>query len=90
MIRHYSPLNYPIVDSFPNILSDQLSGLDSIAVHTSLSTTYQICGRIKGLQVVVGRVGDIAEREAISNRLGEIVEAYQEGWESGSEDDSDE
>ncbi|KAL9044631.1 MAG: hypothetical protein Q9214_002243 [Letrouitia sp. 1 TL-2023] len=88
--RHYSPLKYPIVDSFPNILSDQLAGLDSIAVHTSLSTTYQISGRIKGLQSVVGRVGDMAEREAISNRLGEIAEAYQEGWDSGSGDDSDE
>ncbi|KAL9607783.1 MAG: hypothetical protein Q9167_007328 [Letrouitia subvulpina] len=46
--------------------------------------------RIKGLRSVVGRVGDMAEREAISNRLAEIAEAYQEGWDSGSGDDSDE
>lgn len=32
----------------------------------------------------------MAEREAVSNRLGEIAEAYQEGWDSGSGDDSDE
>jgi len=29
------------------------------------------------------------EREALSNGLGEIVEAYQDGWSSGSDDDSD-
>lgn len=28
-------------------------------------------------------------REALSNGLGEIGEAYEEGWDSGSDDDSD-
>ena len=29
------------------------------------------------------------EREALFNGLGEIGEAYEEGWDSGSDDDSD-
>ena len=30
------------------------------------------------------------EREALSNGLGEIREAYEEGWQGGPEDESDE
>ena len=29
------------------------------------------------------------ERETLSNGLGEISEAYEEGWNSGSDEDSD-
>lgn len=31
----------------------------------------------------------LAEREALLNGLGEIGEGYTGGWESGSDDDSD-
>ena len=66
-----------------------MSGLDSIAVHAALSSTSQISRRIKTLQKVVGRGGYFADREALCNGLGEIAEAYVEGWENSSADDSD-
>ncbi len=45
--------------------------------------------RIKGLQNIVGKSISSDEREALSNSLGEIAEAYEEGWDSGSDDDDD-
>ena len=41
------------------------------------------------MQRVVSRMVGLDEREALSNGLGEISEAYEEGWNSGSDDDSD-
>ncbi|KAG0646720.1 dml-1 [Hyphodiscus hymeniophilus] len=35
------------------------------------------------------KVIDVDEREALSNSLGEIAEAYEEGWDSGSDEDDD-
>ena len=60
-----------------------------IGVQTSLSTTSKVSGRIKSLQKVVGTMVNMDEREALSNGLGEIGESYEEGWVSGSDDDSD-
>lgn len=31
----------------------------------------------------------VAERETLSNSLGELAEAYEEGWDSGSDEDDD-
>ncbi len=45
--------------------------------------------RTKGLQNIVSRMVDVAEREALSNGLGEIAEAYEDGWDSDSDEDSD-
>lgn len=44
---------------------------------------------MKGLQNIVSRMGNVADREALSNGLGEIAEAYEEGWDSGSDEGSD-
>lgn len=60
-----------------------------MAVHSRLSTTTGVAKRVKVLQAVVGRMIGLDEREALSNGLGEIAEAYEEGWSSGSDDDSD-
>lgn len=38
---------------------------------------------------IVNRLADIEEREYLSNGLGELVEAYTEGWDSGSDEDDD-
>lgn len=48
-----------------------------------------MASRVKVLQAVVGRMVGLDEREALSNGLGEIAEAYEEGRSSGSDDDSD-
>ena len=61
----------------------------SVAVHTSLSTTASVSDRIKRLREIVNRAVGLDEREALSNGLGEISEAYEEGWDSGSDDADD-
>jgi hypothetical protein len=45
--------------------------------------------RIKSLQNIVSRSIGLDEREALSNSLGEIAEAYEEGWNSDSDEDDD-
>jgi hypothetical protein len=58
-------------------------------VRTSLSTDTAVALRLKSLRTIVGRSIAVDEREALSNSLGEIAEAYEEGWDSGSDDDDD-
>ena len=45
--------------------------------------------RIKTLQRVVSAAVSSDEREALNNSLAAIAEAYEEGWDSGSEEDED-
>ncbi|MCJ1379570.1 mtDNA inheritance, partitioning of the mitochondrial organelle [Xylographa soralifera] len=86
--RYQSSLAFEILDTFPEIFRDvSKSGL--VAIHASLSTSSIVSTRVKGLQRVVARTVGLGEREALSNGLGEIAEAYEEGWSSGSDDDSD-
>lgn len=59
----------------------------SVAVHASLSTTIDIGGRLKNIADVVQRTRGLEEREALLNSLGEIREAYEEGWKSSDEED---
>lgn len=56
---------------------------------TSLSTDTTVALRIKSLRDIVNRTVGISEREALSNSLGELAEAYEEGWDSGSDEDDD-
>lgn len=56
-------------------------------MRTSLSTDTTVAWRIKSLQNIVARTAGLDEREALSNSLGEIAEAYEEGWDSGSDED---
>ncbi|KAL8733133.1 MAG: hypothetical protein Q9166_002325 [cf. Caloplaca sp. 2 TL-2023] len=86
---YHHPIPYPLLDSFPNILTNLTSSAKSLAIHGSLSTTTQISKRTKGLRNMVSRMVSVADREALTNGLGEIAEAYEEGWDSGSDEDSD-
>ncbi|KAL8675585.1 MAG: hypothetical protein Q9168_000097 [Polycauliona sp. 1 TL-2023] len=87
--RYYNPVPYPLLDSFPEMLVGGGLSRKGAAVYGSLSTTSQLSKRTKGLANMVSRMVDVVEREALSNGLGEIAEAYEEGWDSGSDDDSD-
>ena len=41
------------------------------------------------MKQIVSKIIGLDEREALSNGLGEIVEAYEEGWSGGSDSDDD-
>jgi hypothetical protein len=41
------------------------------------------------MQRLVNRAVPVDEREYLSNGLGEIGEAYEEGWQSDSDDSDD-
>ncbi|KAL9103684.1 MAG: hypothetical protein Q9163_001278 [Psora crenata] len=85
--RYNISLAYPILDSSPSIFTNTSDG--NINILTLLSTTSHISMCIKELQKYSSRIPKPEEREGLSNILGEIAEAYEEGWDSGSGDDSD-
>ena len=41
------------------------------------------------MQKIVERTIALDEREALGNDLGEIAEAYEEGWDGGADSDDD-
>ncbi|KAH7360542.1 tubulin domain-containing protein [Rhexocercosporidium sp. MPI-PUGE-AT-0058] len=81
-------LSYPLLDSFPHIFA-HASTTSSLGVSTSLSTDTTVALRIKHLQYIVSRAVGVDEREALSNSLGDIAEGYEEGWDSGTDEDDD-
>ena len=87
--RSRIPLSFPLLDSFPRIFAQSSPSSLSLSVKTSLSTDTMVALRFKSLQHIVSRAIGIDEREALSNSLGEIAEAYEEGWDSGSDEDDD-
>ncbi|KAI9814179.1 MAG: mtDNA inheritance, partitioning of the mitochondrial organelle [Pycnora praestabilis] len=82
-------LLFPLLDSFPLIFGTEAHRPNSVAVRTSLSTTSAVAVRIKQIETVVSRAVRLDEREALSNSLGELIEAYEDGWDSGSDEDDD-
>jgi hypothetical protein len=87
--RTTTPLPFPLLDSFPHIFARTSSGNSSLGVSTSLSTDTSVALWIKNLQRVVSRAISFDERETLGNTLGELAEAYEEGWDSGSDEDDD-
>ncbi|KAL8715506.1 MAG: hypothetical protein Q9220_000842 [cf. Caloplaca sp. 1 TL-2023] len=87
--RYYNALPFPLLNSFPDIIMDPGSSIKTIPIHASLSTTSQISKRAKSLQNLVSRMVEVADREALANGLGEIAEQYEEGWSSGSDEESE-
>jgi hypothetical protein len=82
-------MSFPLLDSFPHIFAQASTTPPSLAVSTSLSTDTSVALRVKSLQNIVSRAIGVDEREALSNSLGEIAEAYEEGWDSGTDEDDD-
>ena len=89
MRRYQSPLQYPLLDSFPDIFTLG-PNLKTLEIRSSLSTTSRMSSRVKALQKAISRMGSVDEREALVTGLGEIGEAYEEGWDGGSDEGSDE
>lgn len=93
MHRITTPLAFPVVDSFPQIFptlgAKVPHGTDYCAINTALQTSTAVIDKVKSMnEIVTWRVG-VDEREALLNDLGEIVDGFQHGWESGSDDDDD-
>jgi len=86
-----TPVPFPLLDSFPHIFSHTPASTssESITVRTSLSTDSTVALRIKNIRRFVTRSIGIDERENLSNTLGAMAEAYEEGWDSGSDEDDD-
>lgn len=88
-IRYHTPLEFPLLDSFPSIVSRVSGPSNTVAIHSSLSTGTKISYRIKSLQELVGKIVSVEECENFSNGLDNLREAYEEGWDSGSDNGSD-
>ncbi|KAG8528820.1 uncharacterized protein KY384_006509 [Bacidia gigantensis] len=85
--RYYTQLPYPLPDSFPHIFTNASEG--NVNVTASLTTSSQSSRAIDSLQETSRMVADLEERETLFNSLGEMAEAYKEGWDSGPDVDSD-
>lgn len=88
-IRYCTPLAFPLLSSFPSIISRISSPSQSVAVHSCLTTGTNISLRIKYLQELVRKMVSVEQRENFSNGLGNLRDAYEEGWDSGSDDEID-
>ncbi|KAI9820544.1 MAG: mtDNA inheritance, partitioning of the mitochondrial organelle [Thelocarpon impressellum] len=87
-----TPLVYPLPDSFPSIYRHtkmRPSGLGTLAAHAALGTSSAVAGRLEAIRRVVERMVGLDEREALSNGLAEMSEAYGEGWAAESDSGED-
>jgi hypothetical protein len=86
--RTKTPLPFSILDSFPHIYYQSPSGVHSrsVSVRTLLSTDSSVALWIRNMTTIVNRSVGIDERESIINSLSGIAEAYEEGWDSGSDE----
>ena len=88
--RYRIALPFPLLDSFPRHLMRAASPAHSVGIRCALSTTTEVGDRIKAMKNVISRAITLDERENLSNTLGEICDAYAEGWDSGSDSADDE
>lgn len=78
-----------MLDSYPRIFSFGAAPPSSIAVQASLSTSATVAERIRKVGHAARRFIEMDEREALSNGIQEICEAYTEGWDSDINSDDD-
>lgn len=85
----YTPLRFPILDSFPANLIQGAKAGGSVNILATLTASSRTAERIKKFEAVAGRIIGVDERENIVNGLGEIRETYETGWLSDSDFDDD-
>lgn len=88
LISYESSLKFPIPDSFPSIYQNKPDE-DGLSVKTTLSTETSQVRHVKAMQTQSTWSIALDEREALSNSLAEIADAYRDDWESGSDEDDD-
>jgi len=82
--RIFTQLPYKILDSTPDIFKE-INSATEIGVQTQLSTSTSICERLQNFQNLVKRLVGVDDRETMENTYGELYEAYQDCWDSGSD-----
>ncbi|PHH74495.1 hypothetical protein CDD80_3046 [Ophiocordyceps camponoti-rufipedis] len=87
--RYAFPLPFPLLSSFPRLHGQSRTNSADIPVQTVLSTDTSIATRLKSLRAQVCPSVPVAEREDVGNGLLDIVEAYQDGWLSDSDEGDD-
>ncbi|KAI9802066.1 MAG: mtDNA inheritance, partitioning of the mitochondrial organelle [Piccolia ochrophora] len=87
--RFRTPVRFPKLDSFPSIYSQNSIQSGGVTAQTALLTSTTVANYVKSVQRFAGRSVGVEEREALMNGLSELAEAYQHGWESGSDEDED-
>jgi hypothetical protein len=86
---------FPILGSFPASLfevgSESGSG-SKIGVQAGLTTSTAVANQVRTVEQIVRRMHTVGvdEREGLCNGLQTMAEEYDEGWDSGSDSDSDE
>ncbi|KAG5942482.1 hypothetical protein E4U53_007246 [Claviceps sorghi] len=87
--RYATSTEFPLLDSYPHIY-DSDAGETSMPIRTFLRTDTSICVQLRALRAqATRRLIGLDEREALSNGIAEMADAYQDDWSSGSDDDDD-
>ena len=77
---------FSLLDSFPEgLLASTRKAPRTLKLHTSLSTTSRTKTLLKALVQSTMRYVSVESREALSNDLAVMGEAYASGWDSGSD-----
>ncbi|KAF7561887.1 hypothetical protein G7046_g2262 [Stylonectria norvegica] len=89
VLRSYeTSLTFPLLDSYPRMYAHPADQED-IGIQTNMSSNSSIASGLKTLRSEVTRWVAVDEREALSNGLAELADAYREDWSSGSDEDDD-
>lgn len=75
-------------DSYPLIYRDATQNTP-VDMQTVLSTDTSMRASLRQLRLQTAWVLPSEEREALTNGLDELADAYQDDWSSGSDDDDD-
>lgn len=78
---------FPELDAFPNNLFG-ISDRATMGIRAALTTTSETKTRLKDMSHLISRAIAVDDREALLNDLAVLGEAYEEGWQSNSESDS--
>lgn len=58
-------------------------------MYAGLTTSTAVAEQVRTIEAIVRRMVSLDEREALCNGLQTIAEEYDEGWDSGSDNEED-
>ncbi|CEJ81349.1 hypothetical protein VHEMI01482 [[Torrubiella] hemipterigena] len=86
--NYHTVLEFPLMDSFPTIYTDY-DGKAKIPARSSLYTDQSISKHMKNLRTQLAWGIGLDDKEDLVNSIAEISEAYQDDWDSGSDEGDD-